>query len=199
MITPKFPLLWPPTWKRTAHPRTSKFGHRGVKWSIDQASRQLEAEIVRLTGSRSFIISSNMEYRADGFPYSKQRALGDKGVAVYFKYNKKEMVIACDSFDNLSCNIYAIAKTIEAMRAIERNGSSQLMEQAFSGFQALPERGSGTTWYDFMELPESATEEQIKSRYKQLAKTMHPDVGGSTSMFQMLQDVYQQALQKFNK
>lgn len=51
-------------------------------------------------------------------------------------------VIACDSFKEVRLNIAAITGTIKAIRTIERNGTSALLERAFKGFQALPEHAS---------------------------------------------------------
>lgn len=84
------------------------------------------------------VISTNIELRIDGLPYSRQRPISDHGVAVYFTRNGRQMVFACDRWDKIEHNMRAITKTIEAMRGIERWGSSDLMERAFAGFEALP-------------------------------------------------------------
>ncbi|MDB5964783.1 MAG: heat shock protein DnaJ domain protein, partial [Polaromonas sp.] len=126
------PLTWPPGWKRTRSPGASKF-----KTDPDKATRGLLAEIERL-GGREVIISSNAQYRQDGMPYARQGYIGDTGVAVYFKRKGKPQVFACDTFWRIHENIHAIAKTIEALRAIERYGASDMMERAFTGFTALP-------------------------------------------------------------
>jgi hypothetical protein len=66
----------------------------------------------------------------------------DPGVAVYFVRKEKQVVFACDKYDLIRDNIVAIAKTIGAMRGIERWGASEMMERAFSGFKGLPETAS---------------------------------------------------------
>lgn len=76
--------------------------------------------------------------RQDGFPYPKQALPADKGVAIYFTLNSRQMCFACDRWDKVQDNIYAIAMTIEALRGIERWGSGSMVEQAFTGFVALP-------------------------------------------------------------
>jgi len=48
-------------------------------------------------------------------------------------------VIACDQFKEVRLNMAAVVGTIKAIRTIERNGTSTLLERAFKGFQALPE------------------------------------------------------------
>jgi hypothetical protein len=48
-------------------------------------------------------------------------------------------VIACDAFKTVANNMAAIVGTIQAIRKIERCGTSALLERAFKGFSALPE------------------------------------------------------------
>ena len=61
------------------------------------------------------------------------------------KTNQKfDYVIACDQFREVRLNMAAIVGTIKAIRTIERNGTSSLLERAFKGFSALPEHAGAT-------------------------------------------------------
>jgi hypothetical protein len=51
-------------------------------------------------------------------------------------------VIACDAFKSVANNMAAIVGTIQAIRKIERCGTSALLERAFKGFSALPQEAS---------------------------------------------------------
>lgn len=51
-------------------------------------------------------------------------------------------VIACDAFKSVGNNMAAIVGTIQAIRKIERCGTSALLERAFKGFAALPQEAS---------------------------------------------------------
>ena len=51
-----------------------------------------------------------------------------------------------------------------------------------------------TTHFQLFDLPENATEEQIKSRYKQLASRCHPDKGGSAQLMILIKNSYQKLL-----
>lgn len=51
-------------------------------------------------------------------------------------------VIACDAFKTVGNNMAAIVGTIQAIRKIERCGTSALLERAFKGFSALPQEAS---------------------------------------------------------
>jgi len=198
MNIPRFPLQWPAGWPRTKYPKGSRFGKWNSKPTIYQAITDIEHELSLLSKSGDqFVISTNLKLKQDGLPYSGQREPADQGVALYFKRDGKDVVIACDSFDKAGCNLTAIAKTIEALRGIERWGCTELLNKAFTGFQALPEKASIPNWYDFMDLPEHASEEEIVKRYRELAKKFHPDTGGNATMFQLLQNLYNHAMKQF--
>lgn len=193
-MTPNYPLQWPLNWPRTKNPTWSRFGRGNNKPSIAVACDFLQQELKRLGGTQ-LVISTNLKYRADGIPYSQQRQPDDQGAAVYFKYNGENMVLACDTFDKIGCNIYAIAKTIEAMRAIERYGASELMKRAFTGFKALPAPDQKVPWYVMLGVPEMASLEEIKAAYRELAKKYHPDVNPSDSdRFSYITAAYNEAL-----
>src|SRR5690606_30813924 len=145
MITEAYPLQWPNGWSRTQYPMNSKFGSYNDKPTIGSASDKIVYEM-RLFGGTDLIISTDSKFRKDGLPYSSQRQPDDRGVAVYFTYQNEQKVIACDSFNKIGCNLWAIAKTIEAMRGIDRWGCSEIITKAFTGFTALPETTQEDIW-----------------------------------------------------
>lgn len=184
-MTESYPLQWPAGKTRKQYPERSKFGER----SIDAATTILREELRRL-GASNMVLSSNLRLRNDGLPYSKQAQPRDQGVAVYFTYKKQPMCFACDRWDRIQDNIYAIAMTIEALRGIERWGSGSMVEQAFTGFVALPPPRSGSTdpW-DLLGIRPGATEAEIDAAYREKAKKAHPDTpGGSVEAMQALNE-----------
>lgn len=196
MIKEAYPLQWPVTWKRSSKPTHSRFGKWNAKPTIAQGADLIREELRRLTGSSAdIIISTNLKYKNDGTPYSNQREPEDQGVAVYFMMDKKQMVIACDSFNKIGCNLYAIGKTIEAMRGIDRWGCSELLQKAFTGFAALP-MPAQRNWWDILECKEDSDSVIIKGQYRRLAQMYHPDkpVTGNQAKFQEVQFAYEQAV-----
>ena len=173
MTIEAFPLYWPEGWKRTTYPSRSAF-----KTGFGAARVYLSAEISRMGGT-SVIISTNVPLRNDGMPRASAPEPKDKGVAVYFKRKGKDFSFACDKFDRTQDNIYAIAKTIDALRGIERWGASDMMERAFSGFKALPSETDGESWWSILDCEPSATAEEIDRAYKIKVRQVHPDAGGS--------------------
>ena len=204
----KYPLCWPDNVARTApHSRTNPgFAER----SIAESCQELLAEINRLNQHRwdhadpTVIISTNVEPRLDGLPRSSTQNPPDSGVAVYFKlrfhragkWHERPVVLTCDRWMKVTDNIRAIAKDIEAQRARQRWGCTNL-EQAFRGYVAIPERCGGASWWDLLGVHSTASPDQIKERYRTLAATVHPDKGGDRLQWDRLQSAYDQAMGQF--
>lgn len=176
-----YPLYWPEGRKRTSWPIESKF-----KTTLADARDGLLAELARL-GAKKIILSSNIPLRQDGLPYANASEPRDSGAAVYFEYRGKPMCFACDKYKRVRENIHAIEKTIEAIRGIERWGSSDMMERAFRGFTALPE-AAGEPWRNVFgfSATESVNSEAIDAAFRKLALTEHPDHGGTSERFQRI-------------
>jgi len=176
-----FPLAWPLGWKRTEPGR-----RRNSFYKVSFARARDEVlHSLGLMGVRDYnvIISSNVPLRRDGLPLANMREPDDPGVAVYWSDHKQERrVIACDKWRMVRENVRAVGLALEAMRMLERTGSSEILSRAFTGFAALPAAGeSSEDWRRVLELHHEAviTVEKVESKYKSLAPAAHPDSGGS--------------------
>lgn len=154
---------------------------------------------IKLLGGRNVIISTNVKtYIKNGqeVPYAKQDRLDDCGVAVYFTLKNEQRVFACDRWSRIQDNIQAIRKTIEALRGIERWGSSEMLNRVFTGFAALPDTASTAWWivlgFDSPNRPLA----EFEAAYRQKARTAHPDVGGDNEEMAALNAAIQQAREK---
>lgn len=151
---------------------------RELLWEVDRLILGAK-EAARFTTNRDLIvISTNIPLRRDGEPRADFRP-ADSGVAIYFERNGKPLCFACDKYDAVWKNLRAIQKTIEALRGIERWGSSQLLERAFTGFAALPEKTGPSCW-DVLGLKPDASEVDIVSAWRRLAQERHPDKEGGS-------------------
>lgn len=188
-MTTAYPLSWPQGKPRAKSQRYSAFGPR----TFGQARDFLLGELKRL-GARHVVLSTNMSLRQDGLPLANARMPEDKGVAVYFMWDGRQMAFACDQWVKIEENIYAIAKTIEAMRGIERWGSGDMMRAAFSGFEALPPPSSEEPWHVVLGVMPTAPMNTIDNAYKSLAKLHHPDVPqGNADKMSKINRAYEQA------
>lgn len=170
--TEAYPLQWPVGRPRTKWPERSNF-----EVTLGKAIKDVQEEVRRL-GGQGLVISSNLPLRRDGIPYANASQPQDRGVAVYFKYKRKPMCFACDRWQKIEDNLRAIAKTIDALRGIERWGTGQMVEQAFTGFTALP--APEQPWQTLGLDTSNPTREQIDEAYRRLAGEHHPDRGGDT-------------------
>lgn len=197
-MTQAFPLQWPTGWPRASHRSRAKFGKSSPVYkdtgdgqgsrhvynqmkdlSVADATQRVLYELGRLGVKHGdAIISTMLRLRNDGLPRSDQAAPSDPGVAVYWKRGRdKEMkVMAIDRYDRVQDNMAAIAATLEAMRAIERHGGGQILERAFTGFDALPPPRS---CWQILGLQPGASRDEINAAFRELAGEHHPDRGGS--------------------
>lgn len=184
-----YPLQWPigrPRWKGARQRSQFKMTPSAMAGHLyDELDRMHAADVV---------VSSNKK------PYSRSEAefLDDPGVAVYFKRKGQELAIACDKYAKVSDNLHAVGIAIESFRSLERHGTGEMVDAAFSGFKALPESviitpDTSRAWHEVLQVSSEADWEVVEAAYKRLLHKVHPDKGGSDYAFQELQRAYKQA------
>lgn len=144
-MTQAYPLQWPEGWPRTAeHMRDDGTKFRRGDWrsgytnpTIQQTRTELADELQRL-GAKHIVLSTNIELRLDGQPYSQRRAPDDPGIAVYFTLDGESMAMAQDAYRRVPDNIRSLTLAISGMRQMQRHGGGTMLKRAFSGFTALP-------------------------------------------------------------
>lgn len=180
-----YPLHWPAGWPRTGQyqRQTAKF----MNVTVANAIAYIDSEVRRL-GGKNLILSSNYTLGTSN--------PDDPGVCAYFEYEGAQTAIPCDRWKRIEHNVHAIAKTIEAMRGIERWGAKNMVKAAFRGFAALPAPGQTTSpWRSVLELKPNETDKSlVESAYRRLRSVTHPDrTGGSAEHFHAVQTAYDQA------
>lgn len=181
-----YPLCWPAGQPRTNYPLRARF-----KISFAGARDSVISQVRKLGGSQ-IIISTNIPLKKDGFPYASYKTPTDQGVAVYFIYDREQMVFACDKWKDLSDNMQAIAKSIEAIRGLDRWGVSEMLKRAFTGFKSLPVTTIKRDWNEVLGVEPRASWGEIVEAWKKKIKEAHPDVGGSHEAFIEVQDAYEE-------
>jgi len=178
-----YPLTWPDGWKRTpAHLRQ----HSSFAVTFAKARDDLYVQLEKM-GAKRVILSTNIPVRLDGIPYANAPNPSDPGAALYFEYKNSPRCFACDKFKTVLENIRSIGLTIASIRAIERYGASEMMERAFKGFTALPER-AGEYWREILGFAreEKITADDVERHFKNLAHEAHPDKGGNVERWHQL-------------
>lgn len=192
--TTAYPLCWPPGWPRTASPRRGAY-----QVTFERARRDLTRNL-QLFGVSDIILSSNIRLRLDGNPYAGDREPEDPAVAVYFKREGVQQVMACDKWDRVKDNIRALGLAVEALRQLQRCGSTEILDRAFTGFTALPAHSSTRKpWREVLGYPDASLDRNtLEQCYRRALSAAHPDKpGGSAEAFQEVQDAYLDAQAAF--
>jgi hypothetical protein len=195
-MTEAYPLQWPEGWPRHRGERESDTRFKGPTYQWDRVFRGLHEELRRIGAKPStIVVSTNQPVRQDGLPYAQQRNIADVGVAVYFVRDGKALVMAQDRFYSIIGNMRSLTMAIEGLRQMERHGGAVMMERAFSGFLAIAPPDWKKPWREAMGLKPDwqGTPREIKRRYHELAKTRHPDNGGSDELMGQLNVAFTEA------
>jgi len=191
-----YPLFWPDGWKRTtpgarddgrfgkrAQPRGNSYAPL-LNLTVADGIKRVMAELEHLQVRRDdLVISTNMPTRLDGFPRSDAANPQDPGVTVWWRTRKGQpRCMACDRYTRVADNLAAIAASLEAMRAISRHGSAEILDRAYTGFTALPAPEViilGSTvrpWRDVLGMTSWERSLQVvEDAYRRLASQCHPD------------------------
>jgi len=187
---------------REQHPRRSAFST-----SFARARDGLIRELSKL-GAEDVVISTNLAVGALGYVLSRQPPIDDAGVAVYFTLDGAERCIPCDRWWTPAENLHAIELTVAALRGLDRWGTHQVVEAAFSGFAALPAGGGmpaagvivtpppAEPWWEVLGVARESPRKLVEVAYRLRAQQLHPDVGGDPEAFRALAEAYDQALRE---
>lgn len=190
---PRYPLSWPDGWKRTRNRIRAQFGrvessadgrYSGKKKiTVEDGFDRIENEL-KLFGveTSTVIVSTNLKLNMRGVPTGNAGEPSDPGVAVYWKRKGKPESMAIDTYTRVADNLAAIAKTLFAMRAIERHGGAEILERTFIGFAQITEKSGGRPWREVFGTATAGSTpinlDTIEERYRYLAGQLHPDKGG---------------------
>ena len=169
-----FPLEWPShLFREDQNPVQSRFDQ-----TMHSARTLLEKELDALSAD-DICISTNWEVLRSGSLKVTKKEPADTGVAVYFTMGGQQKVLACDKWNAVRDNLYAIALTLERMRAIERYGCTDILGSIFYGLDALPETAGGAlVWHEVLEVAPDAPKEEIEKAFRRKLIEFHPDKNG---------------------
>lgn len=212
-----FPLEWPAGWHRTPAARRiiGKFNRKETQYrtgfdnqrishqltknlSVIDAVNRLRATF-QLMGidQQDVVISTNVRTRLDGLPRSGEREPDDPGAAVYWRdlvAGKPTRCMAIDRYSTVADNLAAVAATLDAMRAIERHGGAEVLDRAFSGFLALPEKAT-QPWRDVLGITGPVvSRDTVLAKSRDLLLANNPDTGGDRDKYEAIIEARKRAL-----
>lgn len=189
-----YPLQWPQWQKRTEKPAPARFGEHTIAAARDEVFRQIALLKGKEDPTHQYItISSNVATKSDGMLRSNFRKPDDCGVAVYFELKNKPLCLACDAWDDVGHNLWAIACHIDAMRGQRRWGVGSI-EQAFAGYQALPDYTKKKPWWEVLGSSKDDNIKTIREKFRDLAILHHPDKGGDRAKWDEIEEAYREGL-----
>jgi hypothetical protein len=192
-ISAAYPLQWPDGWPRT-DPRERNRGHRfggQEELTINRTVKQLVHEL-RLLGATDVIVSSNIPTKSSGLPYSQSRLIDDPGIAVYFTFKKKKLMMARDGFTSPAANIRSLTLAIKGLRDMERHGGSFMLEKAFTGFLAIAPPDWKKPWREVFGVKPDWRGD-ITALFREKARNCHPDAGGNDALMAELNVAFAEA------
>lgn len=189
MTAQAYPLQWPDHIPRSRERTKSNF-RTSLAAALKNVRTSLEA-FGRDSGKpvSSIVLSSNATLGVD--------RPADPGVAAWFVWDNASVCIPVDRYASVEENLQAIYHVIEARRTELRHGTLQLVRASFQGFKALPPPPGSKPkrpWWDVLQVRSDASRETIEANYKSLAKSRHPDAGGSQEAMAELNQARQEAL-----
>lgn len=172
MTATRFPLSWP-----AGRPRTAAHRRERPKFKVSSftSARDGLLDELRRLGARDVVLSTNVEVRQDGLPYAGRRNPDDPGVAVYFRRKGRDVAFACDRWHSVEHNMRAIADAVACIRTIERRGTGEMVDAAFTGFQQLPAGPAQRAWSEVLGVKAHDAPVAVIDAYRELAKRHHPD------------------------
>lgn len=111
------------------------------------------------------------------------------GVTVRFMKGDREVVLQSSSQDTPVKNLKLIQLCIDDMRMIERRGLEELMRSAYLQLEA-----PATTRdpYEVLQVRPGAAREVVEATHRALAKSAHPDTGGSNEAMTELNEALEE-------
>lgn len=185
-MTAAYPLHWPAGFPRTTAPGKSKFSTSlaGALANVDNELRLFGVDTGKTVGD--VVISSNVTLGRNNPT--------DAGIAVYFRWDGIDCAIAVDRYRTVAENVQAIAKVVEAHRAVMRHGGLNILRGVMRGHAALPpptgpDGRLEPPWWRVLEFEAEPRElVALETRWRELVKRHHPDHGGDPATFNRITD-----------
>lgn len=171
----------------------------GVDWTATSDLLERELREMRAKNIVLQMAVTDRDIRNDGWIKAAARPT-HPGVILSFESKHGPLSYPCDTYRDWQANVRAIALALEALRKVDRYGVTRRGEQ-YTGWKQLPGAGGTTTTMSaevaarvMVECegmdgdPETLLEsiDAVLATFRQAAKRVHPDAGGTVETFQRL-------------
>lgn len=175
------------TWPRQPRPDHERT-RAPFKRAHNARLKHLWSELAKI-GAENVLIQLHLkrdQIRQDGWPYEKARPTSP-GVILTFERRRdgqqpRTFTLPCDTYDDWSANLYAIALSLEALRAVDRYGVTTGTEQ-YEGFRQIAAGPAlDAAWaraiiarYSDMPLTKDTPADKLRSAIRKAAAATHTD------------------------
>ncbi|AWN04670.1 hypothetical protein HOT29_gp051 [Microbacterium phage Squash] len=186
---------WPGAHTRSRRSAPFRYGGKPVKLTTTLSELDTELRAVAAKDAELLVAIDPAKFRRDGRPYANAIA-EHPGVILSFEIPKLGRVsYPCDTFTTWEDNLRAIALSLEALRKVDRYGTTQHRQQ-YRGFLAIEataapagfataEDAAGFVRAVSGEKSEVTDREGMNRAVRLAKRNTHPDMpGGSTEVFQ---------------
>lgn len=175
-------LDWPAEFDRTPPEDRKPYPH-GFRVSRSEAFESILSEL-RTMGAKNVQLDTGAEHQKQNpnKPYANA-SFDDPGVVVRFEHEGTQYAMPCDTWSNPRDNARAIARTLDAKRALTRYGV-ETIESEFRRHELPPGDGSmdeavvagpGDAPHEILGVSLNASDTEIKAAYREKVKETHPD------------------------
>lgn len=189
-------------WPREKTPAAERLSPYSFKASFESTLDLLQHELKMLYAHDAVVQAyfRPNQIRNDGWPFNAA-APSEPGLVLTFYIDQDPFSYACDRYALWLHNLRAIALSLEALRAVDRYGTTSRGEQ-YQGFKALPPPADQVREMQPEEAaafvaskvpgvdPLFLTSQKglFDTIFKLAQRQLHPDAGGSLQEFQKLQE-----------
>jgi hypothetical protein len=182
-------LDWPSGFNRTPPEEREPYPHN-FKVTRAVAFESIRSEIEKIDVEEWRVETAAPHTQKHPYRPYEDRDPDDPGVVVYFVRDGDQHAVPCDRWDTLRDNARAIAKYLDAKRAIGRYGV-ETVDAEFATARLLSEEddaeGADPPPHEVLEIPPDSPPEVVRGAYRAKAKQTHPDRGGSQKSFERVE------------
>ncbi|UXA19507.1 molecular chaperone DnaJ [Mycobacterium sp. SMC-4] len=178
---------WPTEFTRSRRDAPFRSTFTSTIELLDRELRQLDPKDRHYPPSVLQLALRERDFRIDGMPRANSYPEHPGVILNIEPRNKPAMSFPCDTFTDWRDNLRAIALTLEALRKMDRYGTTNTGQQ-YRGWQALPEKSSvrAFTVDDAEQFLRSLAGEEgagldigtVQQAYRRAARVTHPDHNG---------------------
>lgn len=180
----EYPLDWPLAQPRTERP--SGFAPAGCRDTITTAAARVEKA---LTGLGFTDVALSTDVLIHKGQYATVKMACDHGAALAFGFGGRGYHVGQDIWLGPAHNVWSLALMAEGLRQTVRHAGDALFLRMISGFAALPppvHPGSAVARsilapHEVLGVAPTAPREVVEAAYRALARSAHPDKGGSAA------------------